>query len=176
MNEFKYQFMNFILLVLFGAGIYWAFTTIDNSIIYDKNNIVENDQQDQQEFVMVNTNTQNDSDEVEDSSPENKIDIEDTVDEDSQEKNLSDEEKYLISKLQGLINDKINMKLGSHGTRVGTVQKFLNIYFDTNKKVDNEYGPGTMADVKKFQANEGLDDDGLAGKNTYLKMIEYLEK
>lgn len=88
----------------------------------------------------------------------------------------STEHAELLEKLQGLIDDKIVMKVGSKGTRVGTVQKFLNIYLGTTKTVDNQYGEGTKADVIKFQKDQGLTADGQPGPGTYQKMIDWLKK
>ena len=85
-------------------------------------------------------------------------------------------QQVLIDELQKLVNDNIFMKLGSNGTRVGTVQKFLNIYNKTSNQVDNDYGPGTVTRVKAFQKAEGLTADGEAGVNTFKKMIGWLKK
>ena len=82
----------------------------------------------------------------------------------------------LTNDLQKLTDDKIYMKVGSKGTRVGTVQTFLNIYFNTNKKIDNDYGKGMKTDVVNFQKAIGLPADGEAGPATYLKMIDWLKK
>lgn len=82
----------------------------------------------------------------------------------------------LMDELQKLINDGIYMKVGSNGTRVGTVQKFLNIYNNTSGGVDNDYGAGTKKLVTAFQKAEGLTADGEAGVNTFKKMIEVLKK
>ncbi|HBB54043.1 TPA: hypothetical protein DHS24_02780 [Candidatus Nomurabacteria bacterium] len=68
------------------------------------------------------------------------------------------------------------MKEKSQGTRVGTVQTFLNIYNNTSKLVDNDYGPGTKTDVMNFQKAEGITVDGEAGPGTFRKMIEWLKK
>lgn len=81
----------------------------------------------------------------------------------------------LISRLQGLVDDVVLMKEGSRGTRVGTVQEFLNLYNDTTGGIDNDYGPGTKSKVAAFQKAEGLSADGQAGPNTYKKMIDWLE-
>ena len=170
MNEFKYQFVNFILLALLGFGIYWAFTTIDNGIVYDKDavivNITENTEPEKEIVLFDNTKTD------EDVTTETDVVVDTTV----TETNLTVDEKALVKKLEALISDNINMRDGSKGTRVGTVQKFLNIYFGTTKTVDNQYGPGTITDVKKFQSAEELGADGQAGPNTYKKMIEVLKK
>lgn len=161
MNEFRFQFVNFLLLVLLVGGMYWAFSTINNGVTYTKDDL-----------VIVN-------DEV-NPIPEEELDpvfeVEEDVSFEVSSEVIDNPNIELIEKLQDLINDDINMKQGSRGTRVGTVQKFLNIYFDTEKTIDNDYGPGTLADVKKFQTEEGLGADGLAGPNTYKKMIEVLKK
>ena len=172
MNEFKYQFVNFVLLALLGTGIYWAFNTIDNGIIYDKDTIIavntENTNQEEEEIVLFD----NTKPTVE-ITTETDIPVETSIEAETE---LTADEKVLVGKLEALISDNINMRDGSKGTRVGTVQKFLNIYFETNKTVDNQYGPGTVSDVKKFQSAEGLGADGQAGPNTYRKMVEILEK
>ncbi len=81
----------------------------------------------------------------------------------------------LKSALQKLIDDNVLMKEGSRGTRVGTVQQFLNIYNGTDSKVDNDFGATTSNQVKAFQKAEGLSADGQAGVGTYKKMIEWLD-
>ncbi|MBI2630677.1 peptidoglycan-binding protein [Candidatus Nomurabacteria bacterium] len=68
------------------------------------------------------------------------------------------------------------MKVGSKGTRVGTIQKFLNLYNKTSKPVDNDYGPGLKADVTAYQKAAGTTADGETGPATYKKMIEWLKK
>lgn len=82
----------------------------------------------------------------------------------------------LASLLEGLIKDKVYMKQGSRGTRVGTVQKFLNVYFETSNTVDNDYGPGTKSRVADFQKDVGISADGFAGPQTYQAMINWLAK
>ncbi len=82
----------------------------------------------------------------------------------------------LINDLQKLIDDNILMKEKSKGTRVGTVQTFLNLYNGTSKKVDNDYGANTKTDVKNFQKAVSLTADGEAGSSTFRKMIDWLKK
>lgn len=82
----------------------------------------------------------------------------------------------LINELEKLIADKVVMKEKSRGTRVGTVQIFLNIYNGTSKKVDNDYGKGTKLDVANFQKAVGLAADGEAGATTFQKMIDWLKQ
>ena len=89
---------------------------------------------------------------------------------------VSSKNQTLINELQKLITDKVFMKVGSKGTRVGTVQKFLNLYNKTDKPIDNDYGPGMKTDVTNFQKAVGLTADGEAGPGTYQKMIDWLRK
>ncbi len=87
----------------------------------------------------------------------------------------TDKDQSLINELQKLVDDKINMKQGSAGARVGTVQKFLNRYNNTTTKIDNDYGAGTVKLVTAFQKAEGLSADGEAGATTFNKMIAWLK-
>lgn len=82
----------------------------------------------------------------------------------------------LINDLQKLVTGGIFMKQGSQGTRVGTLQTFLNIYNNTSKKVDNDYGAGMKTDVMNFQKAEKITADGEAGPTTFQKMIDWLKK
>lgn len=82
----------------------------------------------------------------------------------------------LKSALQKLVDEKVLMKVGSRGTRVGTVQEFLNIYNGTDSKIDNDFGATTENQIKSFQKAEGLSADGQAGPGTYKKMIDWLNK
>ncbi|MDQ5901353.1 MAG: N-acetylmuramoyl-L-alanine amidase cwlL [Patescibacteria group bacterium] len=82
----------------------------------------------------------------------------------------------LVAALEKLISDNVFMKKGSRGTRVGTVQEFLNIYNGTDSKIDNDYGATTESQIRNFQRSEGLTADGQAGPSTYRKMIEWLNK
>lgn len=82
----------------------------------------------------------------------------------------------LISELQKLVDAKVFLKEKSTGPRVGTIQKFLNVYFNTNIKVDNGYGGSTAKRVEDFQRAVGLSPDGEAGPGTISKMIEWLKQ
>lgn len=81
----------------------------------------------------------------------------------------------LIDELQKLVTDNIYMKLGSSGARVGTVQRFLNIYNSKSNKIDNDYGASTKTAVLVFQKAVGITADGEAGVGTFNKMIDWLK-
>lgn len=82
----------------------------------------------------------------------------------------------LINELQSLVNKGVVLEPKSVGPSVGTVQKFLNVYNKTSKKIDNDYGESTKSAVMAFQKAEGLTADGGAGKATFTKMIAWLKK
>jgi hypothetical protein len=105
------------------------------------------------------------------------IEIEPTVEEVKEEPKeaVSSKHASLISALQKLIDDKIFMKVSSRGTRVGTIQEFLNIYHTQQSRVDNDYGNGTKNRVMAFQKAVGITADGETGPQTYQKMIDWLQ-
>ena len=82
----------------------------------------------------------------------------------------------LINELQKMVGNNVSLKEKSRGSNVGTVQKFLNIYNETNSKVDNDYGAGTAKLVSDFQKDSELSADGQAGKTTFNAMIEWLKE
>lgn len=86
----------------------------------------------------------------------------------------SNSNKALIDDLEKLIKDNVLMKKGAQGTRVGTVQKFFNLY-GIKMTVDNDFGDTTVNAVKKFQGEQKLTADGQAGAGTYKKMVSWLE-
>jgi murein L,D-transpeptidase YcbB/YkuD len=82
----------------------------------------------------------------------------------------------LAKRIQGLIDDQVQMKAGSSGTRVGTVQEFLNVYDPAGSVApNNNYGPATTTRTKKFQAEVGVPTSGYAGPKTYAAMLKWLE-
>jgi murein L,D-transpeptidase YcbB/YkuD len=88
----------------------------------------------------------------------------------------SSKHQGLINELQKLVDDNVFMKVGSKGTRVGTIQTFLNIYNKTTNKIDNDYGTGMKTLVMNYQKAVGITADGETGPTTYKKMIEWLKK
>jgi murein L,D-transpeptidase YcbB/YkuD len=89
---------------------------------------------------------------------------------------IADKNQSLINELQELINSNVLMRLKSSGTRVGTVQNFLNIYNNTSNKIDNVYGEDMKKVVLDFQKKQGLRADGEAGVGTFKEMISWLKK
>lgn len=168
MNEFKFQLSTIVLVALLAFGAYWAFTNLDTGVRYQRDDIIVSDPE--TDAVVDEVIVQND-DTTDVIVEQEQTDVPDSMPTPS----LSEEQQTLLAELEDLIVDDIFMREGSRGTRVGTVQNFLNLYLDTESSVDNQYGPGTRARVRQFQEQEGLSADGLAGPSTYGAMIDVLE-
>lgn len=69
---------------------------------------------------------------------------------------------------------KPTLKKGSKGNEVVNLQKFLNWYHAAwALKADGDFGGGTEAALRSFQATEGITDDGVYGKNSQAKANAY---
>ncbi|MDQ3076004.1 MAG: peptidoglycan-binding protein [bacterium] len=160
MENFKTTLLVAVAILIVGSLGYWAFSTIDSGSEYSKK---------QKEQKIVKENNLSEPmvplDSVSEATGENTNPV--------PEANLK--HQVLIGELQGLIDDNINMKLKSRGTRVGTVQNFLNIYNGTTNKLDNSYGEGMKKLVTAFQSATGLPATGDAGPSDFMKMIEWLK-
>lgn len=87
-----------------------------------------------------------------------------------------DKEVDLETSLQGLIDKKNTLKLGSKGVNVGYIQQFMNIYFKKNLKVDNDFGKTLETNVKAYQKAVGVTQTGQIGPATLGKMVDWLNK
>jgi hypothetical protein len=170
MESFKGNFIIFVFTAVLLLLGYWAFASINStntSIIEDS--IVSSDV-----GPVVTSGSVAYIPEVKEPVVETPAVVETEPEKPTTEVSANKNSK-LIAELQGLIDDKVLMKKGSRGTRVGTVQKFLNEY-GIKVPVDNDYGDTTVNAVKKFQTEQKISADGQTGEGTYKKMIEWLEK
>jgi murein L,D-transpeptidase YcbB/YkuD len=174
MENFKFILGSLVVLALVGLGGYWAFSTIQSGGEYVSTKKIKDLQSENEEL----------KDEVKKLKDELLV-LQPEVKEEESVSPIQPEPKpvvavyknqTLIDELQELIDDKIFLKLKSAGTRVGTVQNFLNIYNKTSNRVDNDYGASTKTAVAAFQKAQGLTSDGEAGPSTFMKMIDWLKK
>lgn len=65
------------------------------------------------------------------------------------------------------------LKIGSRGESVKTLQYLLIKYGHSvgSYGVDGDFGNGTLNGVKSFQRANGLEDDGIVGKDTWSKLL-----
>ena len=69
---------------------------------------------------------------------------------------------------EGLVGWELGM--GASGSQVIALQKNLKELGYYNGEVDGQYGPGTAEAVRVFQAQHGLDSDGIAGEATRTRL------
>lgn len=172
MEKIKSALLLIIFLGIIAAVGYWALFTLEPGSIHV-------DRQRQEELEEENEELKS---EIEGLKSEIRILTEEkdaqiaASEEPAVEEPTTYKNQSLINEIEKLISDGIIMKEKSQGTRVGTLQNFLNLYNGTSKRVDNDFGAGTKEDLIKFQKGEGITADGEAGPGTYRKMIEWLKK
>jgi len=186
MEKIKFILFFIVILILVGAVGYWAISSIQSGtehVTAEKISQLEEENEKLKEEVenltdelktFKPTETESEEQTEEKALTEEKVETEPTTK--TPEKVSSYKNQNLINELQELIDDNIYMKLKSSGTRVGTVQKFLNIYNKTSNRIDNDYGATTQKAVATFQKKQGLKADGEAGADTFNKMIDWLKK
>ncbi|OGI65095.1 hypothetical protein A3A95_04475 [Candidatus Nomurabacteria bacterium RIFCSPLOWO2_01_FULL_39_18] len=173
MENFKFTIFAIVGLVAVGLLGYWSLVSIESGTEHAAREKIEQLQKENEE---LKTEVESLKNELSQYQPEEKPAP-------SEEQNIQPgtvapvyEHQVLIDELEKLITDNVVIKLKSRGTRVGTIQKFLNIYNGTSNRVDNDYGASTQKAVMGFQKASGLPSDGEAGKTTFEKMIEWLKK
>ncbi|MFA6076599.1 MAG: peptidoglycan-binding protein [Candidatus Paceibacterota bacterium] len=173
MEKLKFILFSIVTLSLVGLVGYWAVTTLQSGAEYKTGQKIE----------QLERENENLKDEVEKqknkiSLLESKLKVPEPITEKDPEPVKTIVYKYqnLINELQKMADGNVFLKQKSLGGNVGTVQKFLNIYNNTSSRVDNDYGAGTAKLVADFQKASGVNADGEAGKNTFLKMIDWLKK
>jgi len=189
-DDIKSILFTIVLLGFIALGGYWAFSSMESGSSYKSNQEIETLEE---ENTLLKEEVDDLKSQISDLNYQNESKKEETVSEQvvtevakTETKEVASTEtksetvstyKYqdLINELQKLVDGNIYMKKGSAGTRIGTVQKFLNIYNGTSNKVDNDYGNATITAVKTFQKKEGLTADGNAGPATFKKMISWLK-
>lgn len=193
-ENLKFTIISTLVIIIFGALGYWAFSTIESGTghinsqeqkeiaqrvkdLTDENyqlkrqlSLLEEEQSlvEQAEIEAKNLEAEKVAEE-----PIKKV--EPTKPQTTTTPSKTYKYQSLIDELQGLVNKNVYLKLKSQGPAVATVQKFLNLYNNTNNKIDSDYGPGTVTLIKNFQKAQGLTADGETGVGTLKKMISWLK-
>ncbi len=183
MDKLKFGLFSIVVLSLIGLAWYWSVKTIESG---DEHNSSVELSQLQKENGELKTQVSLLTEQLTKLTPA-KTDTEETPEpkpattptptpKPTTPTTAVNKNQTLINELQKLADDNVSMKLKSSGTRVGTLQKFLNIYNNTSTKIDNDYGATTVKLVTDFQKDQGLTVSGEAGATTFKKMIEWLKK
>lgn len=177
MEKLKFGLFSIVVLALVGLFGYWAVVTLQSGTEHETSQKIKQLQAENKSLKEEAEKQRSELgalqaklDEITEKENEMQIKISEP-----EPVKISKERQDLINELQKLINSNVFMKLKSNGTRVGTVQKFLNIYNNTSGGVDNDYGESTRKAIILFQKAEGLSADGEAGPNTFKKMIDWLK-
>ncbi len=167
------SFLLLVVVILF-AGItgYWAFTTLEPGNVSAERQ--KREELEQKNLELEKKVTELASELATLKPAENTDEIPNTNTEELAP--VSYKYQELISKLDGLVKDKVSMKEKAKGARVGIIQEFFNLYNKTSQKIDNDYGKSTKADVTNFQKTEGSPSYCEAGISTFEKMIEWLKE
>lgn len=179
MENFKFIIFSTLAVSLLVFLGYWSFTTLEPGAVHV-------DKQARKTLEKENADLKKEVEDLKDElallQPKEEAKTDETYLEKTAPENpdstpiFSSKYQTLINGLQELISNKIIMKRGSRGTRVGVVQEFLNLYNKTSTKVDNDYGASTETSIKNFQKAEGLTVSGQVGISTFQKMIDWLKK
>jgi len=185
MENLKSFLFSVLLLALLGAIGYWAFNTLESGGEYRVTEEVKQLKKENQELKkeiedIKNTLAKTQS-QAQVKEPEPVAKPITPIEQKPAEKPIATpvvkyKNQILIDEIQKLINLKITLKLKSIGPRVGTVQKFFNVFNNTTNKIDNDYGTTTAKQVSAFQQLNGLKVTGEVDSNTFSKMIEWLKK
>jgi murein L,D-transpeptidase YcbB/YkuD len=180
MENIKFGLFSIIILVLLLFVGYWAFKNMESGSSHLANQELKNLKQENEDLKMEITSLKNQVTILESKITIEKVPVEvETIKEEPKDTTpepvVAVKNQSLINELQKLVDGNIYMKKGSQGPRVGTIQQFLNLYNKTSNRIDNDYGPGMEASIKKFQTAEKLSADGQVGPNTYKKMIDWLK-
>ncbi len=179
MENFKFALFSIVVLILLTFVGYWGFSSIESGSSHTENQKLIELTQENKNLAEKNSGLLNEITALESKMNEQKqITLKEKAIIKKRElvKSSVSQNQKLISSLQKLVTDNISMKKGSLGTRVGTVQKFLNVYNKTSNRIDNDFGKKMEVSVKNFQKGQKLTADGVAGSNTFRKMIDWLKK
>lgn len=177
-NNLKFIVFAVVVLVLVGLLGYWAFTTLEPGDLHvlrqEKQDLLRENRELEKEIAALKSELGTVA------AEKDKLAEAVAPEPEEEEKPAPAPTTYknqtLINELQKLVDQSVYMKVGSQGTRVGTVQKFLNLYNKTSTKVDNDYGTGMKTAVAAYQKAAGITADGETGPTTYKRMIEWLKK
>ena len=175
MEKLKSTLFLIIILALISLGGFWAIATLESGSEHVNKEKIETLKEENKELKKKAEDLQEELDTL-----QVEVQTEAEIGKQQLEEKLASVTTYkyqeLINELEQLIDDSVVIKLKSRGTRVGTLQKFFNIYNNTSNKVDNDFGTTTQKTLIAFQKDQGLSASGEAGTATFTKMIEWLKK
>jgi hypothetical protein len=180
MENFKFTFFTIIILALVVLAGYWGFSTIESGSAHVENQEKKALQKENEDLKKENEELKNqvaslEAKNLDQTNTPETPEIEPSETPEIPNTTIS-KHQDLINELQKMIDENVVLKKGSKGTRVGTIQKFLNVYNNTTNRIDNDYGAKTIEILKKFETEQKLVISDEIGKNTFQFMIDWLKK
>ena len=182
-DNLKFIVFSVVALVLVGLLGYWAFTTLEPGDLHvlrqEKQDLLQRNRELEKEIAALKSELGTvaaEKDKLAEAVAPKPEEEKPTTPPPTTTTTTTYKNQTLINELQKLVTNNVYMKVSSQGTRVGTIQKFLNLYNKTSNKVDNDYGPSLKTAITNFQKAVGITADGETGPATYKKMIEWLKK
>ena len=174
MDKLKFTLLSTATLLLLGGLGYWSLISLQTGAEFRATQDLAMKQKESQDNADTPPPDSSEFEGIVDPTLEPKKET--TVETKSPTKPATSTNQTLINELQKIIDADVIIKLKASGTRVGTVQNFLNIYNKTSNRIDNDYGAGTIKTVTAFQKDQGITPDGQADTSTFQKMIDWLKK
>src|SRR3989344_3253030 len=148
MEKFKFGLFSVLVIALVSGILYWAVTSIQSGSDHkakakieqlenENEKLKEEKEELESELAVLQEKVDNQQPEIPEPTPEETKPV---IPVKKPTTTTVYKNQTLINELQKLVSDNVFMKLKSSGSRVGTVQKFLNIYNKTSNKIDNDYG------------------------------------
>jgi seryl-tRNA synthetase len=183
MDNLKFIFTLIIISVLVGVGGYWAVASMQSGSEYVNNQKIKKLETENEELKQALEKLNKELGSTQDKVAEKPAEVVAEVPKEEKPaeptKPVATPKTYknqtLINELQSLVNKGVVMEPGDRGPSVGTIQKFFNVYNKTSKKIDNDFGATTKANVIDFQKDEKLSPDGGIGKTTLSRMVTWLK-
>lgn len=172
MEKLKFFLTSVFVLGVLGVAFYWAVLNIESGEEHISSQKLKTLEKENEELRKRTEKLENEifadaSKEAEETKEEVKEEAEEVV---------VYKQQVLISEIEKLISEKVVLKSKMRGERVGTLQKFLNLYNNRTTRPDNDFGATTERLVKEFQKKEGLKETGEVGVLEFNKMVEWLKK
>src|SRR3989338_7685053 len=143
MEKFKLGIFSIVILALTGLVLYWAVNTIQTGSDYKASERLAQLEKENEDLKKERDNLKSELSMLKQDMEEVLQSEETVIIPENPTSVAIYKNQTLINELEKLISDNIFLKLQSQGTRVGTVQKFLNLYNKTSNRVDNDYGAST---------------------------------
>lgn len=169
MKSFAFTFSTIIIIGILGYGGYRALTSLTSPSLY-----VSKDTEKLGDLYPLSSHPEDGQGSVATSVPTSPT-VPDTQPVPTPTPASTPTSNNLETSLETMVDAKASFKKGAKGISIGYIQKFMNIYFKKNLKIDNDFGKTLEADVKKFQSQNKISQTGQVTQSTLQMMVMWLK-